>query len=197
MSDNRQFQSANRQFQANGLPVKTRAEVLEGLRFVLARQLYGAESAGLVAYSTAISPDLLAQAIRELEALGSSVTEREAVLRERKAFEAGAMWVASSCYTGPQSLAKMAADNRTQWAREVYPLPVRRRPIRVTLSNGKCCYRQELPTDHDAWFLLGLKHSMYGVNLAALRSEAVTADDFEKIARMLRDETEEVPEGEE
>ena len=134
---------------------------------------------------------------------GRAVTEREAVLRERKAFEAGAMWVASSCYTGPQSLAKMAADNRTQRAREVYPLPVRRRPIRVELSDGTKwglhSVRYAGEENSSAFWLYddGLKSlppSM--VDFRLLRMHAQTPADFEAIARMLDGEMEDAPEDE-
>jgi len=118
-----------------------------------------------------------------------TVTEREAVLRERKAFERGAKamfemeWRTRETYD---------AHNN---ARALYPLPVRRRPYRARLSDGTKWQMYggapvlvgspvPLPVDVSYW-------------LSYAKTSCSTADDFRAIARMLDNETEEVPEGEE
>ena len=115
-----------------------------------------------------------------------TVTEREAVLRERKAFERGAKamfeieWRVRETYD---------AHNN---ARALYPLPVRRRPIRVTLSDGtKWSYE------------CGQLWRQYITPMAVMGSQRMTpitqilsADDFRQIARMLDGEMEDAPEDE-
>jgi len=121
------------------------------------------------------------------EYCNGSVTEREAVLRERKAFERGAKAFGAKWFISG-SVERQA--HKDQAAKD-YPLPVRRRPLTVELSDGSQWRRREGSSIVDS---LGpfANCSMY-----SLRNRLVTADDFRAIARMLDNETEEVPEGEE
>ena len=55
-------------FQENGLPFKTRAQIVDGLRLCIERVARsGPHPSGYYAVTCSVSPDLLAQAIRELE----------------------------------------------------------------------------------------------------------------------------------
>ena len=119
------------------------------------------------------------------EYCNGSVTEREAVLRERKAFIIGA-----ECHMhvdGPRAAAEIR-----------YPLPVRRRPTRVTLSDGSVWSKdQGRLTRHYFNTENTPDTTQPDWSMRWLRGHTTTADDFRQIARMLDGETEEVPEGEE
>jgi hypothetical protein len=110
------------------------------------------------------------------------ITEREAVLRERKAFAGGAR-------------AHGASLSWTEdYAKVVYPLPVSKRPLRVTLSDGS------------VWSLYRTRQSEYwrwdGAEgqqpyaMPDVLAHVFTAADFRQIARMLDGEMEDVPEEE-
>ena len=110
-----------------------------------------------------------------------TVTEREAVWRERKAFEKGVV-----C-----ERARLPFTETAVWVAErdrLYPLPVRRRPLRVELSDGSVW-------SWDNGFRLWprgqwIPRSQFQAN------HAKTPEDFRQIARMLDGEMEDAPEDE-
>ena len=108
-----------------------------------------------------------------------TVTEREAVLRERQAWASGYYMAAPKYSTTYRNCDAEAALR--------YPLPVRRRPIRVTLSDGRLCYMY----DTGAFSIDGILYQISGVGKLCR-----TADDFRAVARMVDGEMEDAPEDE-
>ena len=171
---------------------RSAAELVKIMRDCASNATFVLPSGGFVALTSNISPSVLVEAADMLDGLHmagvpDAVTEREAVLRERKAFERGAKAFGAKWFISG-SVERQA--HKDQAAKD-YPLPVRRRPLTVELSDGSQWRRREGSSIVDS---LGpfANCSMY-----SLRNRLVTADDFRAIARMLDNETEEVPEGEE
>ena len=118
------------------------------------------------------------------------VSEREAVLRERKAGEE--MVLRFSFRLRDRNVTMNDIRNEID---ALYPLPVKKRPLRIRLSDGNVWHRP-VP-DGRFWCWEGeLIGCVYSLGDLVARISA-TPDDLCLLARCLDGELEDIPEGEE
>lgn len=136
-----------------------------------------------------------------------SVTEREAVLRERKAYRIGrqderrihlgqVFQALGGTWPNPVAMGKAEQEWNSEvhkTAERAYPLPVKKRYVHLKFSDGSVRSRMD-ERSCACWSGPRRYATLDLVDIGKMLGD--TAEDYEMIARIIRGELEDVPEGE-